>query len=79
MKTKWVLATKLSDGCLTAWWCGPKRGWQEIPQNAVVFADEQAAKAAIKGTEIQKVLFNIGKKWLKIGPVDLNKLRKGRK
>lgn len=79
MKTKWVLSTQLSDGCLTSWWCGPKKGWQELPKNAFVFPDEHSAKKAAKDLVIPKVLFDIHRKWLKIGPVDLIKLFKGRK
>ena len=84
MKTKWVLATHLDDGCLTAWWCGQKTGWMEtgwmeLPQAAFVFPNKRAAEKAIKEIPVPKVLFDIKTSQLRVGPVDLIKLFKGRK
>jgi hypothetical protein len=79
MKAKWVLATHLDDGCLTAWWCGQKKGWQELPQAAFTFPNKKSAETAIKDVPVPKVLFDLKTSQLQVKPVDLIKLFKGRK
>lgn len=65
--SEWAIVTKLKDGCITAFWCGPENGWQELADNAIFYPSRKEAKAAMKAVLVPPVLFELKRSQLMVG------------